>query len=71
MKISELVDMLQIMREEQGDLDVETLVGGTRCTLKEPKLAFRCLLKPNETRHRFWSNYDPVTRKGDPVCRID
>jgi hypothetical protein len=71
MKISELIEMLQAIKEEHGDLDVETMVGGKRCTLKEPRLAYRCILKPNEIYQRFWATYDPVNRMGDPVCRVD
>jgi hypothetical protein len=71
MKISTLIELLQEMQEVHGDLDVETMAGGRRCTLKEPKLAYRYILKPRESAHRFWSNYDPVERLGDPVCRID
>jgi hypothetical protein len=56
MKISTLIVLLQEMQEVHGDLDVETMVGGRRCTLKEPKLAYRYILKPRESAHRFWSN---------------
>lgn len=74
MKISELVQHLEHMRSEHGDLDVEqSHWDGRRGECSPPRLDHRAILIGRESKTRFGSEFygkDAEGRRGDKVCRI-
>ena len=69
MKISEYVKLLNAIKKEHGDLEVEAYVGG-RITANPPKVAYTRVLKGRESKPDFWSNYMEEDRKGEKVIYL-
>jgi hypothetical protein len=82
MRISELIEKLEAIMDEHGDLDVETYgYDGSRMPLNEPKIDHRAILKGRESKARFAGYYrkarfsgyyggDLNNRIGEKVCRL-
>jgi len=71
MKVSEYISVLEKLKDEHGDLDVETYsVDGNRRTANEPRISFRLILKGREYKQRFFNSWEGLDRKGDAVIEI-
>lgn len=75
MKISELVELLVIIKTEHGDLDVETTRhNGERVPAGRPSIDHRAILKGRERSpcflSRFYSESEKKVRTGEKVCRL-
>lgn len=70
MLVSEFIEQLTIFLDEHGDIPVDTYGYDGRIEHRGPRLSYRRLLKGRERRDEFFSSYDDIERKGDPVCRI-
>jgi len=74
MKISELILLLEALKNEHGDLDVETYgYDGSRIPLNAPRIDHQAILKGREHKERFATAlYGDAheSRKGTKVCRL-
>lgn len=70
MKISEYIKHLESVRDQIGDVEVQHYGHGGREEASPPQVGFALLLRPRESRQRFWSSYEGDDRKGEPVCRV-
>jgi hypothetical protein len=75
MKISELIEQLEAMKKEYGDLDVETYSASfDRMPHNGAVLDFRAILEGRERKQMFasWFRHgkDYDSRKGEAVCRL-
>ncbi|MCK0507971.1 hypothetical protein [Aromatoleum anaerobium] len=74
MKISEMIECLERIKSEHGDLEVETYkFDGSRVAMNAPKIDYRAILKGRERRPQFASSYygdDRKERFGEKVCRL-
>lgn len=75
MKISELIQYLEHMQQEHGDLEVEILrTNCVRQPIATPCVDYKAIMYKWECTPRFASFYqdyeDDKPRKGEKVCRI-
>lgn len=76
MKISEMIEALQAIKDANGDLDVETSsFCGDRVAQGQPTLDHRAVLNKRESKPRFASEFKygrggMEGRAGEPVCRL-
>ena len=70
MKISEYIQHLEAVRDQIGDVEVQRYGHYGREEAHQPQVGHTLILRPRESRPRFWSTYDGEDRKGDPVCLI-
>lgn len=76
MKISELIQHLEHMQQEHGDLELAILsIDGSRGSIEIPQIDHKAILNSREYKQRFASYYKYDAsyehRKGEKVCRID
>lgn len=70
MKISKYIQHLESVRDQIGDVEVQRDWYDGRSEAPTPQVGYVLLLRPRESRPRFWSSYEGEDRKGDPVCRV-
>lgn len=73
MRVSKLIEILQALHREYGDLEVDTYehVRGHRVAVRPPEISYRCVLKPSESKPRFANPLtDPDNRIGERVIKI-
>lgn len=74
MKISEYVQLLNAIKDEHGDLEVETNnFNIDRVPQRPPVVDYKAILKGRERNPRFVSRYygsEREERKGEKVCRV-
>ena len=71
MKISELIQYLEQIKLEMGDLEVDRYAGcGERINQPRPIIAFRKILKPRQKREDFAFVGDKEEIKGEMVCKL-
>lgn len=70
MKISEYIKHLESVQSQIGDVEVQRDGYNGRSEARPPQVGYVLLLRPRESRRRFWSSYEGDDRRGDPVCRV-
>jgi hypothetical protein len=70
MKISEYIQHLESVRDQIGDVEVKRYNYSGLSEARQPQVGYMALLRPRESRPRFWSSYEGEDSKGDPVCRV-
>jgi hypothetical protein len=71
MKISEYIKVLENIKTEHGDLEVDYYYFGRRKEANAPEIAFRKILKGRERTPDYWDKYSGnEDRKGEKVVRI-
>ena len=70
MKISEYIQHLESVLDQIGDVEVQRYWYDGRSEAPPPQVGYVLLLRPRESRPRFWSSYEGDARKGDAVCRV-
>lgn len=71
MNISDLIERLQCLYAEHGDLPVETWnVSMDRIPQRDPEVAYRKILTGRSTKPRFWHTFDGLDARGEKVVRL-
>jgi hypothetical protein len=71
MTITEYIAKLEAIRAEHGELLVDTFRGsGIRTEAPDPRVAYRKILSPRESRPSFWDQTDGLTKKGSKVVQV-
>lgn len=75
MKISEYIEELEAIKEEHGDLDMETYaIDCARISVRAPTVDYRAVLFGRESKPRFFSDFrfekDNEDRRGEKVCKL-
>lgn len=73
MKITELINSLQQLLDEHGDLEICTFsYNGGRANIHTPSIAYKKILNKRESMEKFW--YDggkgTLEQKGEKVVRL-
>ena len=71
MKISDMIAALEEIREEHGDLEVDTYGRYGRLPVMAPMIKYRLILKNRRTRPEFWCEWNGEDRKGEKVCYLN
>lgn len=70
-KISELIEKLQNLEAEHGDLQVDTWnVDRDRVSQRNPQIAYRKILTGRQSKPSFWSVFDGKDACGEKVIRL-
>ena len=65
-----MIAALEEIREEHGDLEVDTFGHYGRRPAMAPTVEHRLILKPRQSRPMFWSKWYGEDCKGEKVCYL-
>lgn len=71
MNIRELIEKLEALEAEHGNLPCETWnVATDRVPQRSPEVAYRKILVGRQTKPGFWSNFNAISQRGEKVVRL-
>ena len=70
MRISEYILCLESVKDQIGDVEVQTDGFSGRQIANSPEVGHTLILRGRESKPRFWSKWDGDDRRGEPVCIV-